>query len=90
MVWFTFFLSRIAVLLIQAFTGWYLGTAIAAAIVWATVSAVLAAERYDSKERGFRFGVVGSSVMMLALWVVVFAVSFFFFYFPASIWPGRL
>lgn len=90
MIWFTFFLSRVAVLILAALTGWYLGAAIAAAIVWSTASTVFAAERYDRKKRAFRFGVVGSSVMMLALWTFVFAVSFFFFYYPASIWPGRL
>lgn len=80
----------LTVILVQGFTGWYLGTAVVAAVAVASPTAWFVIQRYWKRDRGLRFGPVGMVIALVLVWLVLLGVCFFFFYYPGSIWPGRL
>jgi hypothetical protein len=82
-------LVSLAVVTIEILSGSYLGVALGTAAVLATVSIFLADRYYLQEPRAFRFGAIGITIGSAVIWLIVFGVSFFFLYYPYSIWPVR-
>jgi hypothetical protein len=88
-VWAVGSLFCLAVVIVESLSGSYLGVAIGVAAAVATVSILLLDRYYLRRKRAFRFGALGTTIVSAVIWLIVFWVSFFFLYFPYSIWPAR-
>ena len=80
------FLLAVVVVIFQALTGWYLGTAIVAAMVVSTPFAWHAMEVYRIRPRGMRLGPVGMVVALACVWLVLCGLCMLLFYLPGVVW----
>jgi lipopolysaccharide export LptBFGC system permease protein LptF len=62
------------------------GVAIALAVAFASLAAFHLTSSYSRRDRGLRFRTVCSIFLLVLVWVVVVAVTFFFLYYPESVW----
>ena len=88
-VWAVASLFCLVVLVVEFLTGSYLGVARGTAFVLATISIFLFDRYYLHRPRRFRFGVVGTTVVTVLIWMIVFWVSFFFLYYPQPVGPAH-
>jgi drug/metabolite transporter (DMT)-like permease len=80
-----FILAGIAVILSNP-GGWDLGVALALATGFASVAAILFARSYLKRDRPLRLGGLGTFVLLVVGWLVIFVVTFYFLYYPESAW----
>jgi hypothetical protein len=56
------------------------------AIAMASTCVLLLARNYMRRDRALRFGGLATSAILIAIWLLLFGVAFFFLYYPESVW----
>jgi hypothetical protein len=80
------FLIAMVVVIFQALTGWYLGTALVGAVIVSTPLAWHIDQVYWRRERGLRFGPVGMIVALAFVWFILCGLCLVVFYVPGALW----
>lgn len=80
------FLIAMVVVILQALTGWYLGTAIVGAVIVSTPLAWHVDQVYWRRDRGLRFGPVGMIVALVFVWLIFCGLCLLVFYVPGMLW----
>jgi drug/metabolite transporter (DMT)-like permease len=80
-----FILAGIAVIVSQP-GGYDFALAMALAFVLASTCVLLLARSYMRRERALRFGGLATTAILIPSWLALFGASFFFLYYPESVW----
>ena len=80
-----FIVAGVAVIVSQP-GGYDLVVAIVLAVGFASIAALHLARSYAQRDRGLRFGAVTSIVLLSLVWLAIVGVTFYFLYYPESVW----